>query len=70
MNKTLHRTFNPRKIENIKKTTSGKDFNDNNQTLADLVAEMSGVMKEVATDLLQPRPEALENLFRKLKQHH
>ena len=70
MNKTLLRTFNPRKIENIKNTASGKDVNDNNQTLANLVAEMNGVLKEVATDLLPPRPEALENLFRKLKQHH
>ena len=43
---------------------------DNNQTLADLMEEMKGVMKEVATDLLQPRPEALENLFRKVKLQH
>ena len=70
MNKTLLRTFNPRKIENVEKSASGMATYDNNQTLADLMEEMKGVMKEVATDLLQPRPEALENLFRKVKLQH
>ncbi len=65
-----HKAISMRK--NLHKTTSYPTqpatvtHTDNNEKLTDLVQEMKGLLEEASADLLQPRPEALAMLMKKV----
>ena len=63
MNKTLQ--------ENITKTTPKKsavvvESEKSSEELFDLMQDMKGIWQEAASDLLQPRPEAVAQLLKKV----
>ena len=60
MSKTL-----PDKITNTN-TAAVRDTEQNGEQLIDLMQEMKGVWQDAAGDLLQPRPEALAQLLKKV----
>jgi hypothetical protein len=64
MQKTLLKKFT---VENTKAAAAQK-LQEGEELLTDLVQEMKTCMQEIANDLLQPRPEAVERLLKKV--HH
>jgi len=60
MSKTL-----PEKITNTN-TALVRDTEQNGEQLIVLMQEMKGIWQEAATDLLQPRQEALAQLLKKV----
>lgn len=63
MNKTLQK--------NLTKTTSKKpavlvDSEKNSEELIDLMKEMKHIWQDAAEDLMQPRPEAVAQLLKKV----
>lgn len=64
MHKTLLKRFT---VDNTKAAASQKP-QEGEELLTDLVQEMKAYMQEIANDLLQPRPEAVEKLLKKV--HH
>lgn len=64
MPKTLLKKFT---VENTK-AAAAQRLQDGEELLTDLVQEMRAYMQEIANDLLQPRPEAVEKILKKV--HH
>jgi len=64
MQKTLLKKFT---VENTKAAAAQK-LQEGEELLTDLVQEMKTYMQEIANDLLQPRPETVERLLKKV--HH
>jgi len=64
MHKTLLKKFT---VENTKAAATHR-LHEGEELLTDLVQEMRAYMQEIANDLLQPRPEAVEKLLKKV--HH
>lgn len=62
MNKTVHANFTGK--NNKSRTTMTKCEVATDDVLQ-LMQEMKGFLKEVANDLLQPRPEAIAKLLQK-----
>lgn len=63
MNKTLHKTFSKHSA-NI--STLSTDTAQHNEDLTELTCKMRGILQQAANDLIQPRPEIVENLLKKL----
>jgi hypothetical protein len=65
MNKTVHAKFIGKKHKSPKVMTGSEVATDD---ILQLLQEMKGFLKEAASDLLQPRPEAIAQLLQKA--HH
>ena len=65
MNKTVHAKFTGKKHKS-QRTMTGTDVAT--EDILQLLQEMKGFLKEAASDLLQPRPEAIAQLLQKV--HH
>ena len=63
MNKTLHKTFSK---HNANIHTLSTDAAHCNEDLTELTGKMRGIIQQAADDLIQPRPELVENLLKKL----
>lgn len=63
MSKTLHKKSNS---SNHKKTAEDVNKENSSEQLIDLMQEMKGAWQEAANDLLQPRPEAVAQLLKKV----
>lgn len=61
----MKRTLLKETTQNTKKSTVMEREPESEQ-LIDLMQEMKGAWKEAADDLLQPRPEAVAQLLRKV----
>jgi hypothetical protein len=59
-------------LENLTGTTDGEEntatvaSGNENQTLSELMQEMKSHLQGASNDLLQPRPEAVQNLLKKV----
>jgi hypothetical protein len=62
MRKTLPKHF----TEVIEKQASVKRNGDNSEQLVELMKDMKGTWNEAANDLLQPRPEVIAQLLKKV----
>lgn len=63
MQKTLLRKF----TGNTQIPANVMDMDVSTETLTDLMQELRSALKGAATDLLQPRPEAIAQLLQKAK---
>lgn len=63
MNKTLH---SKSLVSNKSKVEDTVESEQRNEQLTELMQEMKNVWQEAAGDLLQPRPEAVSQLLKKV----
>ena len=61
MNKTLHRTFSP-----ASQNVPGKGTHIEKKMIGPVNNDLRGFWKEAGSDLLQPRPEAIDSLLAKI----